>query len=124
VNVVDSCGWLEYFANGPNAQFFAEAIEHPADLLVPSITAFEVFRRLLQQSDEQHALLLTAQMQHGEILQLDVELALAAARIGQVHRLPLADAVVYASAQSRGATLWTQDGHFRDLPGVRYTSKA
>jgi hypothetical protein len=27
MNVVDSSAWLEYFANGPNASFFAKPIE-------------------------------------------------------------------------------------------------
>ena len=27
MNVVDSCDWLEYLADGPNADFFAPAIE-------------------------------------------------------------------------------------------------
>jgi hypothetical protein len=51
VNVVDSSGWLEYFADGPNAGFFAAAIEKPVDLVVPTISIYEVFTRVLQQRD-------------------------------------------------------------------------
>ena len=38
MNVVDSSGWLEYFADGPNADFFAPAVEKVAKLVVPPIS--------------------------------------------------------------------------------------
>ena len=56
MNVVDSSAWLEYFTNGPNATFFAPAIEKTGDLIVPSLTLYEVFKRILQQRDEGAAL--------------------------------------------------------------------
>jgi len=56
MNVVDSCGWLEYFSDGPNAGFFAPAIENTAKLLVPTLTLFEVFKCILQQRTEADAL--------------------------------------------------------------------
>lgn len=56
VNVVDSSGWLEYFAYGPNAGFFSEAIEAVGDLVVPTISVYEVFKRVLVQRGEGAAL--------------------------------------------------------------------
>ena len=35
MNVVDSSGWLEYFADEPNADFFAAAVENTEELIVP-----------------------------------------------------------------------------------------
>ena len=52
MNVVDSSGWLEYFADAPNADFFAPAINNTQELIVPTISMFEVFKRVLQQKDE------------------------------------------------------------------------
>jgi hypothetical protein len=52
MNVVDSSAWLEYFADGPNAADFAPVIADPENLLVPSITLFEVFKRLPDPCDE------------------------------------------------------------------------
>lgn len=46
-NVVDSSGWIEYFADGPNADFFEAAIVDASSLVVPSISIYEVFKRLL-----------------------------------------------------------------------------
>ncbi len=56
MNVVDSSGWLEYFADGRNADFFAPAIEDVSQLVVPSICVFEVFKRVFQQHNEAAAI--------------------------------------------------------------------
>lgn len=108
------------FANGPNAAFFAKPIEEPDELIVPSLTIYEVFKRVLQQRDEGSALRAVAVMQQGTVVDLDVRLALSAARTSLDTKLPMADSVVLATARLHGATLWTQDADFERLPGVRY----
>jgi toxin FitB len=123
MNVVDSSAWLEYFANGPNASFFASPIEETAGLVVPSLTIYEVFKRVLQQRNESDALRAVAVMQQGTVVDLDVPLALSAARLSLEARLPMADSVVLATARLHDAVLWTQDGDFEGLPGVRYRSR-
>ncbi|HWO87763.1 MAG TPA: type II toxin-antitoxin system VapC family toxin [Gemmatimonadales bacterium] len=123
MNVVDSSAWLEYFANGPNAGYFASAIEAVEDLLVPSICLLEVFKRVLQQRGEGAALQAVAQMQQGKVVDLDAAMALTAAYLGVEAQLPLADSVVWATARHHDATLWTQDADFKNLPGVRYRAK-
>lgn len=120
MNLVDSCAWLEYFADGPNAGFYAPAIASMDTLIVPSICLLEVFKRILQQRDEHLALQAIAVMQQGVVIDLDAELALSAGRLGSEYKLPLADAVILATARSRGAILWTQDAHFESIEGVRY----
>ena len=124
MNVVDSSAWLEYFADGPNAAHFAAAIEKPAELLVPSITLLEVFKRVTQQRDEGAALQSVAVMQQGQVVELDAALALRAAALGLRHRLPLADSIVYATAQAGQALVWTQDADFEGLPDVRFWKRA
>jgi toxin FitB len=123
VNVVDSSAWLEYFANGPNAAFFAPAIEATDDLIVPTITVLEVFKRVLQQRGEGPALQAVALMQQGRIVELTSPIALAAATLGLEHKLPLADSVVFASAQAFEAVLWTQDADFEGFTDVRFRAK-
>jgi len=123
MNVVVSSGWLEYFADGPQAKHFAPAIEAVDRLLVPSITVLEVFRRVLQQRNEGAALQAVALMQQGRIVDLDLAGALDAARLGVELRLPLADSVILATAVRNRATLWTEDGHFEGLPGVKYFAR-
>jgi predicted nucleic acid-binding protein len=119
-HVVDSSAWLEYFADGPNAKHFAAVIEKPAQLLVPSITLLEVFKRVSQQRDDATALQCVALMQQSAVVDLDAAIAIRAATLGQRHQLPLADSIIYATAQAEGATVWTQDADFEGLPGVRF----
>ena len=123
MNVVDSSGWLEYFAGGPNAGFFAPALAKPQALVVPSISILEVFKRICQQRDEQAALIAVAAMQQGRVVDLNVEIALIAGRLGMDLRLPLADSVMLATARAFEAVLWTQDADFKGVAGVRYVEK-
>jgi toxin FitB len=124
MNVVDSSGWLEYFANGPNADFFAPAIEDTGNLIVPSITIFEVFKRVLQQRGESDALQAAALMQEGRVVDLDVSIALQAVRVSVDHKLPLADSIILATALASDAVFWTQDADFDGLPGVQFKAKS
>jgi len=124
LNVVDSSGWLEFFADGPNAGFFARPITDPARLVVPTISLLEVFKRVLQQRGENAALQAVAHMRQGEVVALDADLTLAAAHVGVSNRLPLADSVMLATARRYGATLWTQDADFEGIEGVRYVSRS
>lgn len=123
MNVVDSSAWLAYFAGEANAQHFAPAIEQPATLLVPSITLLEVFKRIAQQRGEGVALQYVAVMQQGHVVELGAALAVQAAVMGIRHKLPLADSIIYATAQHGNALVWTQDADFEGLPGVRYFAK-
>ena len=120
MNVVDSSGWLEYLADGPNAAFFAPAIERSADLLVPTLSIFEVFNRVLVQREESQALQSIALMHQGHVIDLTASLALDATRLSRSARLPMADSIMLATARAHGATLWTQDSDFEGLPDVRF----
>jgi predicted nucleic acid-binding protein len=123
VNVIDSSAWLEYFADGPNATYFAPAIQDTKELVVPTITLLEVFKRVYQQRGEGPALQAVALMQQGQVADLDSPLALAAAHVSADQKLPLADSVVLATARRFDAILWTQDADFEGLPNVRFRPK-
>ena len=123
MNIVDSSGWLEYFANGLNADFFAPAIENISQLIVPVISIYEVFKRVLQQKGEGDALQAIAVMCQGKVIELDTRLALSAARISVELRMPMADSIMLATAQAYNATLWTQDEDFKEIEGVQYIEK-
>jgi predicted nucleic acid-binding protein len=123
VNVVDSSAWLEYFGDGPNAQFFAEAIEKTGELVVPSLTLFGVFKLTLQLADETTALNAVAVIMQGGVVDLSASLSIESARLSSETGLAMADAVILATARSERAVLWTQDSHFAGLPGVEYPDK-
>jgi predicted nucleic acid-binding protein len=120
MNIVDSSGWLEYFAEGANTGFFAKAIEDTKELLIPSISIYEVFKRVLQQKSENEALKVIAQMQQGRVVNLDPSIAISAARVSIQHQMPMADAIMLATARNHKAALWTQDSHFEGIQNVNY----
>ena len=123
MNVVDSSAWLEYFADGPNAGVFAKPIEATRSLLVPSLSLFEVFKRVSQLRNEDEALRVVAVMEQGKVVDLDRATALEAARLSVLHHIAMADSVMLATAQRNRATLWTQDADFEGLLGARYYAK-
>jgi len=123
MNLVDSCGWLEYFADGPNADFFARPLKNIDKLIVPSICILEVYKKILNQRGEETALQTAAAMQQGDIVDLNVSIALSAAKISNDLSLPLADSVILATARSYNALVWTQDSDFKSIAGVKYVEK-
>lgn len=123
MNLVDSSAWLEYFGDGPNAEFFASAIENSRDLLVPTIVIFEVYKRVRQQKNAMVALEAAATLQQGRIVDLTATLALAAAGISHTEKLPLADSIILATARAEKAVIWTQDGDFENLENVRFRAR-
>lgn len=123
MNVVDCCGWLEYFADGPNAGFFARPIEDVGNLFVPTLCVLEVFKRALNERGEQAAIRAATRMQRGAVADLDSSIAISAARIGARTKLSLADSVILATARAYKAVLWTQDAHFKGIEGVKYKAR-
>ena len=124
MNVADSSAWLEYFASADGAQEFADVIEGEDELIVPSIVVFEVGRRIWQQRGETAANQAMAALKQFPVVALNELIATRAVAVAMQHRLAMADSVIYATAESLGATLWTQDRDFEGLPGVRYVPKA
>ena len=123
MNIVDSSGWLEYFANTKNAGFFAKAIENTGELIVPTIIITEVFKKILVEKDENVALYAIAQMMQGKVAELSVNIAINAAKFGKELKLPLADSIIYATARYYDASIYTQDSDFKGLEKVFFIKK-
>lgn len=123
MNVIDSSAWLSYFAGDANAKAFSRPIENIDKLIVPSITITEVFKCIFRQRGEGMALEAIAHMEQGKVIALDGALAIDAAQYGVEYKLPLADSIIYATAQKFDAIIWTQDIDFKSLQGVKYYSK-
>ncbi len=124
MNVVDSSGWLEYFADSDRANLFAKPIEDTENLIIPSISIYEVFKKLLLGFNEDIALTAIAHMQMGQIIDLDQDLSMTAARISVEEKIPMADSIIWATSLRYKATLWTQDEDFSKLKGkLKYFPK-
>jgi predicted nucleic acid-binding protein len=123
MNVVDSSGWLEYFARGTNASFFAPVVKATDILVVPTVCMYEVFKRLLAQRGEEDALQAIGIMSLGIIGDLTREIAVNAAYISSEFKIAMADSIIMATARANNATLWTQDADFEGIGGVQYIEK-
>jgi len=120
MNIVDSSGWLAYFADEPNAKHFLIPLKDTASLIVPAVTICEVFKVVLRESTENEALQAAAAMQKGTVVDLTATLAIAASKLSLQHRLPMADSIILATSQAFNAIIWTQNLDFKNIDGVEY----
>jgi predicted nucleic acid-binding protein len=87
------------------------------------VTVIEVFKNVLRQRGEPAALIVTTLMKQGKVIALDSELAMDAAKLGVRHKLPLADSIIFATAQKHAVVLLTPDSDFLGLENVRCISR-
>ena len=123
MNVMDSSGWLEYFADTDRAGLFAEVIEASNELIVPVITIYEVFKKVASEESEEAGMAAVAYMQKGHLAGVTESLAIEAARLSIEHRMPMADSMILATARLNDAVLWTQDVDFSGIEGVKFFPK-
>ena len=123
MNIVDSSGWLSYFADEPNAKYFLPPLSDSDLLVVPVITVYEVFKVILRESSENEALQAVVAMQKGKVVDLSTQLAIAASRLSIEHQIPMADSIILATAQEFKAIIWTQDSDFKNMSNVKYFPK-
>ena len=123
MNVVDTSGWLEYFADGPNADKFLAPLQDSSSLIVPVITIYEVFKVALRESSENDALQAIAAMEKGRVIELSTAISMTASKLSLKYNLPMAESLILSTAQLYDCTLWTQDSDFKDLPNVNFFPK-
>ena len=123
MNLVDTSGWLEYFAESDNASNYESAILNTAKLLVPTMVIYEVFKKILLDFDENKALIAIGHMKLGKIISIDEEIAVYAAKVSTEKKLPMADSIIYAVASRYNAVIYTQDDHFSKLMNVKFFKK-
>ncbi len=120
---LDSSAWIEIAHNGPNAEAFLKAVHAMDQVIVSTITFYEVYKYTLIRADETRAQQLADLLQQGHVVPPDTQIAIAAAKVGQRHKIAMADALIYATAIAHNATLWTQDADFKKLPQVKFLPK-
>jgi predicted nucleic acid-binding protein len=116
--VLDSSGWLEYLTDGAKAESFASYLEGSVSVLLPAVVLYEVRKILLLREGKTSADVFLSDALRRTIVPFDETLALKAAELSIIHKLSMADAILYATALHCGAPLITSDTHFADLPGV------
>jgi predicted nucleic acid-binding protein len=123
-NLVDTSAWLEYFTNGPNAEYFAKAIEDTDNLIVSVINIYEIYKKILTDKSKSDALEAIALLMQGTVIDFNIDLAIKASQISKEHKLPMADSILLATALKYNSILWTQDQHFENISDIiRYKPK-
>ena len=122
-SVVDSSGWIELFTDGPQAERFLAVLQAEEALVIPAINILEVFKWILREHSEAQAIQAVAVMQRGLVVDLDTQLAIAAAQLSHALRLPMADSIILATARCNQARLYTMDADFQGLADVELISK-
>ncbi len=123
MKIVDSVGWIAYFAGEPLGARYRDHLAQPSLLITPSIILYEVFKCVMRGIGRDAAFLAAAQIHETTIVPLDDLLALQAAEVSLQHGLPMADAIVYATALSEEAIVVTSDAHFQGLPAVEFVPR-
>jgi len=123
LNLVDSSGWLEYFADGKNAEHFAPVINDTERLIVSTINLYEVYKKVISERDEDDAIQAIAMMAQAKVFEITASIAMQAAKTSYLLKLPMADCLIYITARQQNAIVWTQDADFKDLEGVQYFKK-
>jgi toxin FitB len=123
MNLVDSSGWLEYLTDGKNAKYFAPAIERTDELIVSTINIYEIYKKVLSEKDEDAAIQVAGLMQQAKVIEVNSAIAIQAAKLSSIQKIPMADSMIYITARQNNAVVWTQDVDFKDLDGVKYFKK-
>jgi len=122
MNLVDSSGWLAFFADTKNAENFSIPLRDISRLLVPTVVIYEVLKVLLREEGEEALIIAQAHMQQRTVVDLSVDMAVKAATLSLELHIPMADSFILAIARTFSATIWTQDNHFKGLQKVKYFS--
>ena len=124
MNLVDSSGWLEYFADGKNAGHFAPVVSDTERLIVSTINIYEVYKKVISEKDEDSALQAVAIMQQAKVIEVTASIAVQASKVSYIFKLPMADSLIYVTARDHNAIVWTQDADFKDMESVQYFEKS
>lgn len=121
--LVDTSAWIEWLIGSATGEALSERLPEQSDWLVPTMVQLELAKWLTREVGEDKADQVIAFTQVCQVVPLDTEIALAAADVCRTHKLATADAIIFATARARGATLLTCDVHFEGLPGVDFMPK-
>jgi len=123
MNIVDSSCWIEYLMDTEIGKNIAPIIENPNELIVPTITMFEVYKKLSTEKNELYAKEIVSYMQTGTVIELNASLNISAADISRKQKLAMADSIIYATSLLYSAVIFSCDKHFENFPNVKYFPK-
>lgn len=123
MKLVDTCGWIEWLTNGKLASSFEPYLINTADLIIPTLVQFELYKWVCREKNSATALEIIGLTENCDVIPLDTNIALYAGDISKEFGLAMADAIIYATSRKNDALLVTSDKHFKSLPHVKYFEK-
>jgi toxin FitB len=116
--IVDSSGWIEFFTDGPLSLEYAKYLKDIKTLVTPTIILYEVYKKIKRERTEEDALLAAGLLNRTSVIPLHESIAFLAADLSLKYSLPMADAIVYATAIEENCRVVTSDMHFKGLDNV------
>ncbi len=116
--LVDSSGWIEFFTDGPLVAEYSKYLKDLTRLVTPTIVLYEVYKKIKRERTEEDALFAVSLINRTSVIPLSESLALLVADLSLKHSLPMADAIVYATALEKNCKVVTSDTHFKGLARV------
>lgn len=123
MRVVDTSAWIEWLRDSPTGAILAPSLPVRGEWLVPTIVQLELAKWMMREAGETNFGEVIAFTKKCQVVELETDLALAAAEISSRHKLATADAIIYATAEAWGADILTCDAHFEGLPHVIFVAK-
>lgn len=122
MHLIDSSGWIEFFTEGHRATGYSKYLKDLPEIITPTIVLYEVYKKIKKERTEEDALLAVSLMNRTLVIQLSESIALLAADVSLKYSLPMADAIVYATALEKNCKIITSDTHFKGLEWVVFIS--
>ena len=113
--LVDSSGWIEFFTAGPLAKEYSKYLKDITKVVTPTIVLYEVYKKIKRERAEEDALSAVSLINKTSVIPLSESIALLAADLSLKYSLPMADAIVYATAIEEKSKVITSDAHFKGL---------
>jgi predicted nucleic acid-binding protein len=120
---IDSSAWIEIAIGGTNAQAISRALLPSNTILSSVISLYEIGKYLTREVGAENAGELLTFIRNHQVIEVTEDLALHAAELSSLHKLAMADSLIYATTLAHNAILWTQDIDFNGLPNVQYFPK-
>ena len=119
---IDSLGWIEFFTEGPLSGKYSKYTGNISKIITPTIILFDVYKKIKRERSEEDALQAVSLMNRTSVITLGESIALLAADLSLQFSLPMADAIVYATAIEENSKVVTSDAHFKGLKSVIFIS--
>ncbi len=116
--LIDSSGWIEFFTDGHLSKAYSKYLKDLSKVTTPTIVLYEVYKKIKRERTEEDALLAVSFINKTAVVQLSESIALLAADLSLKYSLPMADAIVYATALEKNCDVVTSDVHFKGLERV------